>query len=141
MADRDFTIGSRNFKLNKIPAIKQYHIVRKVAPILSDMLPMLSKFSKMSSDELKEDQIEALAPVLNGFAKLSDVESEKLLIGLLSSVEMQQESGNWAKLANENGMMFDDLELPVMLQAAGRAFMFNMAGFFAALPQVSHGGK
>lgn len=142
MNERDFEIGSRKFKLNKIDAFKQFHIVRRIAPILSDLLPVAQKFQKMSDAELSNDQVAALAPILNGLSKLSDDDSNRVLMGLLSSVEMQQTAaGGWARLASNDMLMFQDLELPVLLQCAGRAFMFNMQGFFGVLPQVSQGGK
>ncbi len=146
MSDRDFAIGNRNFKLGKIDAFKQFHIVRRIAPLLAELIPAMKELSKNKSETLSEDeklnQMAALAaPLMNGFSKLTDEDSNKVLLGLLSVVEMQQSSGNWARVATEAGIMFQDLELPVLLQAAGRSLMFNMAGFFAVLPQVSHGGK
>ena len=49
---------------------------------------------------------------------------------------MKQETGNWARLAQDKMIMFQDLDLPVLLQCAGRAFLFNLQSFFtgSALP-------
>ena len=138
-----FTIGSTEYKTGKIHAFKQFHIVRKMAPILKDLMPMASKLAKIQKsggtmEDLSEDQmLESMAPIVEGISKLSDKDAEWVLVNLLTCVEVKQEHGNWAKLANENGMMFDNIELPVLLQAAGRAFMFNLSGFFTALPKAS----
>lgn len=143
--NKDFEIGSRKFKLNKIGAFKQFHIVRRLAPVLKDMIPLAMKYQKMEKAGLsieslsEEDTIGSLAPIVDGLSKLDDKEADFVLMGLLCAVEMQQSAGNWAKVANENGLMFNDLDLPVLLQLAGRAFMYNVSGFFTALPQVSHG--
>lgn len=138
MADNEFTIMNRNFKVSKIDAFKQFHIVRRLAPILGDLAPIAMKFSKMDQSELKQDQFEALSPVLNGLAKLSDKDADLILYGLLSAVEIQQaEFGNWAKISDGKTLFFTDLELPILVQAAGRAFMYNLSGFFAALPKGS----
>ena len=139
MSDRDFSIGGRQFKLNKIDAFKQFHIVRRIGPILSDLLPAL-KDAKGSADKMSEDaKLDALAkiatPVMSGLSRLSDADSELVLYGLLASVEMQQDSGNWARVCNGTMLMMQDLELPVLLQIAGRAFIFNLSSFFAGLPQ------
>ena len=119
-----------------------------MAPILADMLPAakeiakIQKQSKEVTEDEKFDQIaELAAPIMNGLSKLSEEDSEKVLIGLLSAVEIKQASGNWARIANDNRMMFDNLDLSTLLQIAGRAFMFNLSGFFSALPQASHGGR
>jgi len=141
--ERNFTYGGREFQLGKIDAFKQFHIVRRVAPILADLLPALqssSKFKDLKSvDSLPEsDQLDMIAkvagPVMNGLSKLSDTDAELVLYGLLGSVEMKQTTGNWAKVASGSMLMMQDLELAALLQIAGRAFVFNLSSFFAASP-------
>jgi hypothetical protein len=147
MNERDFEIGGRKFKLNKIDTFKQFHIVRRLAPILGDLIPAAQKLKNVDDKKgTEEEKFEAIAklaqPLMNGFAKLSDADSNLVLLGLCSAVEMQQmPTGNWARLSNGELMMIQDLPLQVLLQVAGRALQFNMAGFFDLLPQVSPGGK
>jgi hypothetical protein len=142
MSERDFEIGGRKFKLSKIDAFKQFHIVRRIAPLLSDLLPAMKDIQKVQthaesmSEEQKLDEFAKIAaPLMTGLAKLSDEDSNRVLFGLLESVEMQQlEHGNWMRLAQNQMLMAQNLELPILLQVAGRAFMYNLSGFFAALP-------
>lgn len=138
MSDRDFEIGSKKFKLNKLNALKQFHIARRVTPILADLLPYLKDFKlalTVTSESEKLEQFAKIAtPFMNGISKLSNADSELVLIGLLSCVEVQQSSGNWARIANDEMIMIQDLDLPVLLQAAGRGFIYNMKGFFDGLP-------
>lgn len=141
MTDRSFEIGARNFKLSKIDAFKQFHIVRRIAPILADLLPAMKDIQRVSkgtdlSESQKLDQFaEIAAPLMKGLSNLSDSDADRVLFGLLSSVEIQQQTGNWARVANDSMLMMQDLELPILLQLAGRAFAFNLSGFFTALPQ------
>jgi hypothetical protein len=143
MSDRVFSIGDKEFQLSKINAFKQFHIVRRVAPILADLLPAMKSVQKVSdSKALTEDQkldqfAEIAAPLMNGLSKLSDADSELVLYGLLNAVEVKQTSGNWARVASGSSLMIQDMELPMLLQIAGRAFMYNLAGFFAGLPKSS----
>lgn len=142
MSDRDFEINGKHFKLCKIDAFKQFHIVRRFGPVLSELLPVLKDAQKhlkniqsISEDE-KLDQVAKIAgPFITGISKLSDQDADFVLLGLLASVEVQQAQGNWAKLAQGSMMMIQDMELPLMLQVAGRAFMYNLSGFFSVLPQ------
>lgn len=145
MADNSFQIGDREFKVSKINAMKQYHIVRKIAPILGELLPNLKEIavSKKDVDAMNsEEQFEQIAkiasPIMNGLSKLNDKDSEYVLYSLLAAVEMKQGSGNWARIVTgESTLMFQDLDLATLIQAAGRAFMFNMSGFFAVLQRTS----
>ena len=143
--ERSFSIGERQFKLNKIDAFKQFHIVRRVGPLLSEMVPVIAKISKTSKEDIGDDEKlekfgELAAPILSGLAKLSDEDSTKVLHGLLSGVEMNY-MGGWGRVVANDQLMYADLDLPILLQCAGRSFMFNLSGFFAALPQTSHGQK
>lgn len=135
MSERDFKLGSVNFKLNKLDPFKQFHLIRRLTPILSEIVPIAKKLSGSHSGG--EDQFESLIPIFNGLGKLSDEDANKVFLGLLSAVEMQQASGGWARVAADNNLMFHDLELPILLQIAGRAFAYNLKGFLAVLPQVS----
>lgn len=138
MSDRDFEIGTRQFKLSKLDAMKQFHIARKVGPILADLLPALSGLKKGVQDSTSEVEkldglAKALMPIMLGLSKLSKEDSEEVLFGLLSSVEVQQGAGNWARIASSTMLMMNDIELPQLLQVAGRAFAYNLSGFSIGL--------
>jgi hypothetical protein len=141
MSGQDFEIGTRKFKLLKLDAFKQFHIVRRIGPMLADLLPALGQAKKIAEGTgLSEtDKLSAFAeiaaPLMKGLSKLTDADADLVLMGLLSAAEMQQPAGNWARVASGNMLMIQDLELPQLLQIAGRAFAFNLSGFFSALPQ------
>ncbi len=141
MTDRDFSLGGRNFKLRKIDAFKQFHIVRRISPLLAELLPSMQGIQKVkgfegfSEDEKLEQIAKFAAPLMTGLSKLSDADAEFVLYGLLAAAEVQQQAGNWAQVSTGSMLMIQDLELPMLLQIAGRAFMFNLSGFFSALPR------
>ncbi len=135
-----FEIGSQKFQLSKINAVKQFHIVRRIGPILADLLPAMKDIQRVAKVEMSEsDKLDEFAkiaaPLMMGLSKLSDVDADRVLYGLLSSVEAQQATGNWARVATDSMLMLQDLELPILLQVAGRAFAYNLSGFFGALPR------
>lgn len=141
-SSNEFEAGGRRFKLGKINVIKQFHVTRKIMPLLGNALPAMKEIAGLEksggidvlNDNEKLDKIaKVLTPFIEGIGKLPDDEAEKVLISLLSSVEVfQAEHKVWAKVANDKMIMMQDLALPVLLQAAGRAFMFNLSGFFHA---------
>lgn len=148
--ENKFEAGGRQFVISKINAIRQFHIVRRIAPLLTELLPHLASLKKAKDDiddPEKMAQLTLIAtPILKGLATLSNRDSECVLYGLLSAAEMQQSSGNWAKVAifDDNAdeekrapgsLMINDMDLPLLLQVAGRVFVYNLSGFFAALPQ------
>lgn len=143
MSERDFEIGGRKFKLRRLDAFKQFHIVRRIGPIMAELVPAMKKIGiQKSLDQMTEteklDQLATFAaPIMSGMAKLSDADSEVVLFGLLSAVEMQQSAGNWMTVATDKMLMVQDMDFPVLMQIAGRAFMYNLSGFMGAPPQRS----
>ncbi len=136
-----FQLGNRTYFVKKMDVFKQAHVARRVGPILANSIPMLQglfkdaeEIEKMSAEQ-KLEKIAPLAPVvMNGLASLSDKDFDYVLHSLLECVSVAQGSATAALFANGT-LMFQDLELPALLQLAGRAFMKNVAGFFSALPQ------
>lgn len=135
----DFQLGGRDFKLNKIDAFKQFHILRRITPILGELAPALKDVKKLSESASEREKLDMLgqlaAPIMDGLSKLTDADSELVLFGLLASVEMKGLQGAWGKVATTNMLLVQDLELPQLLHIAGKAFVYNLSGFFPALLQ------
>lgn len=151
MNERDFEIGDKKFKLNKIDVFKQFHIARRLSPIMGEIISVAPKIKQLMSSKKEEEmseseKLEAIAqlakPIMDGFSKLSDADANLVLLGLCSAVEIHQsESNSWARIAREDTLMFNQIELPVLLQIAARSFMYNGSSFFRTAQQTSHGGK
>jgi hypothetical protein len=145
MDERNFQINGKEFSLNKIDLFKQFHIARKIGPIIADLIPAAAKINKIiNENSTQEEQLAAFAPVLqpimDGFAKLSEADANYVLMGLLEAIEIKQVTGNFAFVARNNVMMVQDIEMPEMLQLAGRALMYNMKGFFSSAVLISKEG-
>lgn len=131
------------FQISKLSAMKQFHITRRIAPLLSDLIPVAKSVNKndienMSEDERLDHVAKVITPVMDGLSKLNDKDAEFVLYSLLSCVEMKQkEYGSWVKISNGDNLQIQNLELPLLLQVAGHAFMFNLKGFFGGLPKLS----
>jgi hypothetical protein len=137
--ERTFELEGRKYQLSKIDAMKQYHIVRKIGPLLADLVSSMKDVVALKADGLTESQkLEEIAkvasPIMNGLSKLSDADSEYVLFRLLAAVEVEQpQFRTWAKVAVENGIMMQDLELPTLLQLAGKSLAYNLSSFFRLL--------
>lgn len=123
----------------------QFHIVRRIGPLLSDLMSVMGQIARKNVDSLSEDEklaefAKIANPIMTGLSKLSDADSEYVLFRLLSAVEMNQPQFNmWAKVAADTGILMQDLEFAVLMQLATRSLMFNLKGFFSLLPQLGSG--
>lgn len=121
----DFEVGGIKYKAGKLPAIKQFHIVRRCAPLLAGIT----------------DKDKALETVFNGIGTLKDEDVEYVLFGLLECVERDNHPHGWAKVSTGKSLMFQDIDLSTMLQIATKAFQENYAAFLSAMPSISLGEK
>lgn len=132
MSDEADVFGKR-YKFRKLDVFDQ-------ADVLFDLGEIVAEFFKMKEAALKlkdnpEKLFEMIVPV---FSKISQIPKEKrkeVIMTLLSVVEIKQ-AKNWASLVSNGSLMFP-LELPAMLNLAGRSFMFHIRPFLDAIPASS----
>lgn len=121
----EFELEGRTYRANKIDARTQFHIVRRLAPVLGEIAPALQG----------KGGLDALPPLANAVAKLTDSDADYIIFGLLKAVVRKQDHGlGWGPVATGEHLMYDDITMPLMLKLAWQSFSFNMSGFFAALP-------
>lgn len=121
----DFSVNGVNYKAGKLPAMKQFHIVRRCAPLLAGI----------------SDKDKVLESIFNGLGNLKDEDSEYILFGLLACVQRDRSPHGWANICTGSSLMFDDIDLFAMMQIATKAFQENFAGFLSALPSDLLAGK
>ena len=136
-----FTVGGKNYTASKLSAMVQFHIVRKMAPLLAGMLP-----PDVQSKDIGSLLLSKASAVLPGLAdslsKLSDQDSEFVLYGLLGCVKQEQPNGlGWAPVVVNKQMMFDNITMPDMILIAVKSAQHNFRDFLNALPQPSPGAK
>ena len=121
----ELELEGRTYRANKIDARTQFHIVRRLAPVLGEIAPALQG----------KGGLDALPPLANAVAKLTDSDADYVIFGLLKAVVRKQDQGlGWGPVATGEQLMYDDITMPLMLKLAWQSFSFNMSGFFAALP-------
>lgn len=122
----EFELSGNKYIVGKLDARLQFHIIRRLAPVLSELAPALKN---------KNVGAEALVPLTGAIAKLSDEDADYCLFGLLKAVNRFQGQGlGTGPVATGNTLMYNDIDVPTMLQLAWKSMSFNMSGFFAGLP-------
>lgn len=121
----DIEVGGHQYRIGRLPAKNQFHIVRRLAPALSSL-------ADMAGDENRA--LGALAQAVGG---MTDADADYVLFGLLRVVSRKQPGGGWAPVAAGDVLAYDDISMPDMIRLAVAVFQGNFGDFFAALPQVS----
>lgn len=123
----EFELKGQTYSVGKIDARSQFHIVRRLAPVIGEIAPSAAN-GKMAG-------LDALPPLASAIAKLSDADADYCLFGLLGVIKRKQGQGlGYGPVVAGNALMYDDIDMAAMLQLAWKALEFNLSGFFAALP-------
>lgn len=117
----EFEINGASYRAQQMDAMKQFHVVRRLAPLMGE-------FAGLKSAE-PEKAFEAIASAVS---KMSDADADYVIGTCLDSVERQ--AGNqWGKIRVSGRLMYADLPLPDMLQIVWQVLQGNLGSFFPAL--------
>lgn len=121
----EFEISGNNYRSGKLDAFKQFHVSRRLAPVLSGLA--------IAANGSEADFSAFLQPIAEAVAQMPDADCDYILHTCLGVVQRQQ--GNaWANIYAQGAktLMFDDIDLAAMLQIAAKVIQDNLAGFFSA---------
>ncbi|WP_175992611.1 phage tail assembly chaperone [Burkholderia vietnamiensis] len=158
----EIQLNGVRYAIGKLSAMQQFHVSRRIAPIIPSMIPVLMKFyaeveharngaanAALAALATGEDApaagqrdvlglVDSIAPVLQPFADalagLKDEDAEYVFGTCLSVVERWQ-STSWAKVWNiaHKTSMFDDIGIDVMLPLVVRVVVANLGPFISGL--------
>ena len=132
-------IKGDEYQFAKIDAIAQFHVVRRLAPLIGELFPIFSKDKfKDGVNGIKEEALEELKPLLDVFSKLPDADLEYCIFALCKKVYKKNLiGGGWAPIINAaNGFQFVEMktDLALVMQITAKALGVNLSGFINALP-------
>ncbi|WP_281659640.1 phage tail assembly chaperone [Microvirgula aerodenitrificans] len=144
----EFEIKGVNYRAGKIPARIQFHLTRKLSPLLPGLVPLVFSVIKGGGPKQGEPaslvairslmadpdgMAKLIAPVADAFAALPDDHADFIIDTCLSVVARQQ-GNSWASAMASNGaMMFDDMDLPTIMQVVVRVLTDNLGNFIPGL--------
>lgn len=131
-------IGGNAYKIGKLDAFKQFHVVRRIGGPLVDLG---IEFLRVQ-DGKGEGWESILRSAVHDLGKLSDADADYVLLTCLSVVERQRpQDGGWSPVAPSRVLMFQDIDMATMLQLVWAVLESNLESFFAMLPQPSTGSE
>lgn len=129
-----FEIAGNTYRAGKLDAIKQLHVVRRLAPLIGSLQ---GTDLKGAMDGSQEGMMSVLGPLSEALAAMSDADTEYVLGACLGVCQRQIAGGlGWSAVwsAQAKAVMFSDIQLPAMLQLVGKILIANVGDFTSALP-------
>lgn len=134
----EFEIDGRQFKFDKLPAMQQFHVSRKIAPLMPPLLPIFAQVKKeMNSSKGALKELDKIGPLLTPFAEaladMSDESSEYVFNACLGVIRYRH-GDNWIPLWNTSGRVVMVAELndaSLLLRLVARVIQDSLAPFIA----------
>lgn len=133
------TVGGVEYQIGRMNAMRQFHVLRRVMGAASSIGEALQIMETRGvgltqlADEDPADLIAALAPVLRSLAGMPDADVEYVIGNCLSCVH-RKTGKSWSPMTTPDcQIMFQDVQMPHLLQLTARVLARDLRGFFADL--------
>ena len=142
----ELEIGGNTYRINSMPAMTQFHVMRKLGPVLPGIVPVLAQAAAAlpQADGQEDggamttvDGVAAIAmaaqPLLDGLASMADADAEYVINHCLSAVMRRDAGGkSWSAVHRDGVAMFDDIDLMASMHLVWAVLRENYTGFFRA---------
>lgn len=142
----ELEIGGNAYRINSMSAMTQFHVMRKLGPVLPGIVPVLAQAAAAlpqadgqedGSAMTTVDGVAAIAmaarPLLDGLAAMADADAEYVINHCLSAVMRRDAGGkSWSAVSRDGVTMFDDIDLMTSMQIVWAVLRENYTGFFRA---------
>lgn len=148
---REIELNGVQYSIGRLSAKQQLHVSRRIAPVIPPMIPaflkLAEKLKASGGDDASgaakakllmggdlSDLGEALQPFADALASLNDADADYVFDNCLSVVQRRQDSG-WARVVSleQKSLMFQDMELGVMLPLVVQVIVANLGPFIQGL--------
>ena len=127
----EFEVLGNQYRADKLSAFAQFHVSRRIAPLLPALVPVFLKIVKDGGiNKDLSGLAELMQPFADGLAELSDEASEFVIATCLSVVK-RRNGDTWASVWSSSGkcLMFDDLDLSSMLPIVIKVIQDSLGPF------------
>lgn len=134
----EIEIGGQIYRISKIAAMRQLHIVRRVAPALLGAVGGVAALQAAAEDGMNIRQVlDRMEPFMEALSNMKDEDVDYVVDNCLAVVE-RKVSGDrgWQKVGISGQLMYDDMDLLVILRLTWEAGRENLEGFISAFRQM-----
>lgn len=141
----EFEIKGITYRIGKMSVFQQFHLERKVAPLVPKLLPIFLKLQGAAqsaaegetSNPLTSDlagTVDMLSPFMEAIASMDDAQAE-FILGTSLSVVSRKQGDTWSPIwsARGNVSMFDDIDMNDMLKMTYRVILEALGPFIKGM--------
>lgn len=128
--------GGQTYRVNKLDAFSQFHLSRKLAPIVPTLVPVYLRMAQEGEKALTDimGTMQAIQPFAEALAEMEDESAEYVLATCLGAVQRKTTAGFvpiWS--GKSKTCMFDDIDLGVMVKLSFNVITASLGPFIRGL--------
>lgn len=128
----ELTVKGNQYSVGKLGAMSQFHIARRIAPVLMAAGGVMPAIANVLSGKLDANAFLALVPLAHVLAGMGDADSEYVLSECMKACQRRQGDGWQRVTASTGAFLFDDIDMTVMVQLAVAVIKSNLGNFLTA---------
>lgn len=129
----ELVVGEYTYATGKIDAIKQFHVARRMAPVLLALAGATGTVQAVLAGRTDIEALDAMMPIAAALQGLSDADSEYVLHACLTVCQMRSGAG-WANVfIPGGGLAFQHIDMPTICMIVVATLRDNMGNFLPAL--------
>jgi len=148
----EFEINGITYRIGKMAVFQQFHLERKVAPLIPKLVPVFLKLQSAVKPPAEGDQespeeaqpnpltgdlaatVDMLSPFMDAIAGMDDAQAE-FILGTSLSVVSRKQGEVWSPVWSSRGnvAMFDDIDMNDMLKITYRVILEALGPFIKGM--------
>lgn len=124
------TVEPFEYQIGKLPAMTQFHVVRRLGPVLAAMGVSITE--AMTAGKSLRDNVDMFAIMGTAsevMARMSNDDVEYVINSSLAVVKRKQ-GDRWMAIMTGKSFQFQDIDMQLMLRLTVEVLKENLAGFF-----------
>ena len=130
----EIELSGQTYQIRKLDAFKQFHLSRKIAPLLPKLAPAFMGLAGLNDKADFTQTLQSFTPFAEALAEMSEEASEQVMVLALSAVLRKSGSG-WAPVIAQGkaALMFDDMDLGTIIKLVIQVIGANIGPFLEGL--------
>lgn len=128
----EIDLGGNQYRIERMPAMTQFHVSRKLAPVLPTILPIISAMGGGAMEKAMKgdagDLAKAAMPFAEAIADMSDENAEYVISSCMATIKRKQMDA-WRPVQQNGVTMFDDMDMSIILPLVFRVLKEALGGF------------
>lgn len=130
----EFEIKGINYRAGKLDVFQQLKVSRKLLPVLAGLVSEISTLKAQAAAGKSAAILEIVLPrIAETLASLPDEDVNAVIHPCLGVVS-RQHLKSWTPVFSQGELMFDDIDLFIMLQLVARVVADSLGNFLKELP-------